>query len=454
MEPVAPNVRLVRRAYWLIRLRWIAILFVAAGTFAGSNILHVELYVAPLYCIAVLLALYNATVLFLLNRLAKNNHDVSKPAVKTIINLQISADLLILTVLLHFSGGIENPFVFYFIFHMIIASILLSVRESYLQATFAVLLFGLLVLLEYSQVIPHYCLRGFVVNCLHRDGLYVLGTYLAFATALYVAVYMATYVATRLVRAEQAHKEANILLCEKDRVKDQYVMRLTHDIKGHLAAIQSCLDVVANKLVGSLNEQQDDFVGRASSRARKLTHFVRMLLKLTRMRLSDDMEMSLFSLRIIILGAVAAVEDKAREKPITLTCNIEPEVDEIFGNRVSIEEATRSLLLNAIRYTPADGTVEITAADKDDCVLVEIIDTGIGIPDDELSKIFDEFYRAANAKKVAKDGTGLGLSIAKQVVQSHGGNIGAENRESGGSRFWFTIPKKRLPPRTNASRLS
>jgi signal transduction histidine kinase len=199
--------------------------------------------------------------------------------------------------------------------------------------------------------------------------------------------------------------------------------------------------VVANKLVGSLNEQQDDFIGRANSRARKVTHFVQMLLKLTRMRLSDDMEMRLFSLRITILGAVAAVEDKAREKPITLTCNIEPEVDEVFGNRVYIEDAIRSLLLNAIRYTPADGTVEITAADKGDCVLVEVIDTGIGIPDDELPKIFDEFYRAANAKKVAKDGTGLGLAIAKQVVQSHGGGIGAENREHGGSRFWFTIPK-------------
>jgi len=82
----------------------------------------------------------------------------------------VSADLLILTVLLHFSGGIENPFVFYFMFHMIIASILLSERESYLQATFAVLVFGFMVLFEYLQIIPHYCLRGFVPHCLHRDG--------------------------------------------------------------------------------------------------------------------------------------------------------------------------------------------------------------------------------------------------------------------------------------------
>jgi signal transduction histidine kinase len=442
MEPVAPNVRLVRRAYWLIRLRWIAILFVAAGTFVGSKVLDVKLHIYALYGIAVLLALYNTIVLLILNHLTNNNHEVSKQAVKTIINLQISTDLLILTILLHFSGGIENPFVFYFIFHMIIASILLSVRESYLQATFAILLFGLLVLLEYSQILHHHCLHGFVESCLHQDGLYVLGTYMAFATALYVAVYMATYIAIRLKRAEQAHREANVLLCEKDRMKDQYVLRLTHDIKGHLAAIQSCLDVVSNKLVGELNPQQDDFVGRANSRARKITHFVQMLLKLTRMRLSDEMEMSMFSLRIIIFGVIASIEDKAREKNITITHNIESQVDEIFGNRLYIEEAINSLILNAVRYTPEDGTIEITATGKDDCVMIEVIDTGIGIPQKDLPKIFDEFYRATNARNVAKDSTGLGLSIVKQVVQSHTGEIGVESSENSGSRFWFTIPQK------------
>ena len=184
MEPVSENIRLLKRAYWLIKLRWIAIAFVGAGTYVSSNFLEIELQDLALYSIAILLALYNLTVLLLLNHHAKKGDEVSYVEVKKIINVQISTDLLILTILLHFSGGIENPFIFYFIFHMIIASILLSLWDSYLQATFAVLVFGLLVLLEYLQLIPHYCLRGFTPNCLHRNKLYILGTLFVFTTAL------------------------------------------------------------------------------------------------------------------------------------------------------------------------------------------------------------------------------------------------------------------------------
>ncbi|MHC4286415.1 MAG: response regulator, partial [Planctomycetota bacterium] len=198
MKPVPENNRLYKRAHWLITLRWIAIVCVVFGTYICDRVLALELQVTALYSIAILLAGYNVAMLLLLNRLNKGENKLTCREVKKIINFQISADLLLLTALLHFSGGIENPLVFYFTFHMIIASILLSLRESYFQATFAVLLFGFLVLLEYLQFIPHYCLRGFVSHCLHRDGPYLVGTFFVFATALYLTVYMTSYIAARL----------------------------------------------------------------------------------------------------------------------------------------------------------------------------------------------------------------------------------------------------------------
>jgi signal transduction histidine kinase len=361
--------------------------------------------------------------------------------VKKIINFQVSADLLILTILLHFSGGIENPFVVYFMFHMIIASILLSERESYLQATFAVLIFGLMILFEYLQIIPHYCLRGFVTHCLHRDGLYVLGTFVVFTTAMYLAVYMASDIATRLKQAEQAYKDANTLLLEKDRIKDEYVLRVTHDIKGHLAAIQSCLDVVGSRFAGALSDKQADFINRANIRTRELTDFVRKLLKLTRLRLSSELEKAVFSLQDTICNAVAAVKSKAEDKSIILSSDIGQSENKVVGDQLSIEETVTNLLLNSIKYTPANGTVGINAKDDGDYVLVEVIDTGIGIPQKELPMVFEEFYRATNARKIEKDGTGLGLSIAKQIVERHGGKIGVESKENSGTRIWFTLPK-------------
>ncbi|MHC4586771.1 MAG: sensor histidine kinase [Planctomycetota bacterium] len=441
MEPVSENIRLLKRAYWLIKLRWIAIVCVGAAIYVSSNFLEIELQDAALYSIAILLALYNLAVLLLLNHFAKKGNEIPHVAVKKIINVQISADLLILTLLLHFSGGIENPFVFYFIFHMIIASILLSLWDSYLQATFAVLVFGLLILLEYLQLIPHYCLRGFVPNCLHRNKLYILGTFFVFATALYLAVYMASYISVRLKRTEQAYIQANTLLQKKDQIKDEYVLRVSHDIKSHLATIQSCLGMVVNKVVGPLDEQKSEFVNRAYTRTIKLTKFVKTLLKLTQMRLNNKLEIDVFPLRDTVHNAVAAVRSKAEDKLITLHCDVDSSVDTISGNQFSIEEVFTNLLLNAIRYTQEKGTVTIGAKNGMDCVVIEIADTGIGIPADELDDVFDEFFRARNARKSQKDGTGLGLSIAKYIVERHGGKIWIDSIEDTGTKFWITLPK-------------
>ena len=440
MEPVTQNVRLVQRAYWLINLRWIATVCVGAATFVSGNILNIALQETALYIIAVLLAVYNLAVFLLLKHFGKSNHEISRSAVKKIINFQVSADLIILTVLLHFSGGIENPFIFYFAFHMIISSILLSVKESYLHATLAVLLFGFLLILEYTDIIEHYCLRGFVANCMHRDGNYLIGTYFVFVSCLYLMVYMGSYIAIRLKNAEQAYREANTQLLEKDRIKDEYVLRVTHDIKGHLAAIKSCLDVVINRLVGPLNDQQADFVSRAHNRTNKVTNFVRMLLKLTRMHLSHEFEKNVFSLKNTIVDVVTAIKSRAEDKSITLTYNIDGSVGDIFGNQFSIEEAIMNLLLNGIKYTPANGSVEINARVDGEHMMVEVVDSGMGIPQEELPKIFDEFYRATNAKKSETDGTGLGTSIVKQIIERHNGRIWVESEENVGTKFSFTVP--------------
>ncbi len=441
MEPVPEDIRLLQGAYWLTRLRWIAIVCVPLGTYVSGNVLGIALRAVPLYTVATLLFVYNVAVLVMLGHAARAGRQVSPGTVKRIIHLQICADLILLTVLLHFSGGIENPLAFFFIFHMVIASILLSPRESYLQATFAVLLFGLLVLLEHEQYISHYCLTGFVPHCLQESTLYILGTFGVFTTGLYVAVYMANYIAIRLKHTEHAYREANMMLREKDRIKDEYVSRVTHDIKGHLATIQGCLAVVVDRVAGKLDDQEADLISRAHTRSIKLTNFVRALLRLTQMRLSNKLEMADFSMGEALRNATGAVEAKAGDKSITLNCNIDSSVEKVFGNQFSIEEMVTNLLLNAIKYTPANGTIDVSAENDENSVLVKISDTGIGIPKEEQARIFDEFYRATNAKRTERDGTGLGLSIVKHIVERHGGQIQVESEEGCGTTFKLTLPR-------------
>ena len=441
METLFQSTSLVKRAYWLVRLRWIAIGLLAGAAFFATNFLGVSLPAASLYIIAGVLLLYNFLLYDLLNYFTWGGRSAKPETVSRIITFQISADLFILTTILHYSGGIENPFFFFFVFHIIIASILLSRLQSYLQATLAVSLFGLLVLLEYKGIIAHYTPKGFVEDSLYGDKFFVFGTFSIFLTTLYLVVYMTTSISEQLRKQQQGCELANIKLSEEDQLKNEYVLRLTHDIRGHLAAIQSCLNIVGDRIVGELNEKQTDLVERAYRRASKCMAFITALLKLTRMRLAGRLEMKHFPLKNTVFNAFASVENRAGRKSISLDCDIDSSVDEVYGEPVLIEEAITNLLVNAIRYTPERGKVRLNVKNRSDDILLEVTDTGIGIPHGEFDNIFEEFYRAANARSVERDGTGLGLSIVKQVAESHSGRAWAQNNPAGGSTFSFTLPK-------------
>jgi len=441
MQRLVEENDLRQRAYWLIRLRWLAATAVALGTFVCVHILHLSVREVPLYTIAALLVLYNAVVLDLLNRFTKVVSEQGRRRTKSMIDVQISADLIILTVLLHFSGGPENPLVLFFVFHVIIASILLSVGESFLQATLAILLFGILLLLESTGLAPHYCLKGLVRHCRYEEKAYLAAMFATFLVTIYLVVYFASYIAMRLRRAEEAQREANRLLREKDRIKDEYVAHLTHDIKGHLAAIQSCLGVAATD---SLTGQAAEFVNRAYRRTQKLTAFVRMLLRLTRLKLDGSVEMEFFPVSDAVRGAVEAVQPGAQEKSLRLECLVIPATGTVSGNAISFKEAITNLLLNAIKYTPPHGTISVKTEMLDNSVAIEVSDTGIGVPQEEQARIFEEFYRASNARKVEPDGDGLGLSLVKRVVEMHDGAISFSSQLGVGTTFRIVLPLAHL----------
>jgi signal transduction histidine kinase len=244
-----------------------------------------------------------------------------------------------------------------------------------------------------------------------------------------------------LQKQQEALREANLKLQEKDRIKDEYVSRVTHDIKGHLAAIQSCLFVASDKSCGPLSERQADFLGRAVRRTGQLTDFVKELLNLTRMRLSGRMEMDVFSLPDCISKALGSVAGRAEEKSITLTSKVDSSVGEILGNQFSINEMITNLLFNAVKYTPEGKSVSLEAGTVDDSIRIDIADTGIGIPADEVASVFEEFFRATNARNSDKEGTGLGLSIVKQIVERHGGGISVKSEQDQGTTFTVVLPR-------------
>lgn len=447
MESLLKSTNLIQRASWLIKLRWVAIGALAAATFVASQFMRVALPVTILYTVTALLVVYNFILYDLLRYWTWSGREPSRRRIGGILTCQISADLFILATILHFSGGIENPFFFFFAFHMMIAGILRSRRQSYLQATLAVLLFGGLVVLEAAGGLRHYGLEGFVGHELYRDWRFVFGTLFVFTITLYLLVYLTTSMGEQLRRQQESYEQANAQLEGKDRLKNEYVLRLTHDIKGHLAAVQSCLEIVFTEMVGPLNEKQKDLVERSYRRASKCLAFITALLKLTRMKLTGQLEMEHFSLRNCIFNSLASVQNKAHSKSIVVGHQIDPAVDEVFGEAVLIEETLTNLLFNAVKYTPDGGRVWLQVGHNGAAIEVSIADTGIGIPEADLLHVFEEFYRADNARAIERDGSGLGLAFARQVVERHGGRVSVRNNPDGGATFSFTLPSPPPPAR-------
>ena len=189
---------LVERMHWLILLRWIAVSGLLITTYIFSSIFNVVVQVFPLYIIGVIVGLTNAGFFFYSSALQ----------VKTFSSLQLHAGIQIMTdhffliCLIYFAGGIENPFIFYFLFHAIIGGILLEKKYSYLQASFATSLFALMLLLEYYSVIPHQHFEAFSAfkfgEELWYSEVYILCVFFALASTIFISVYFVTSIMDRL----------------------------------------------------------------------------------------------------------------------------------------------------------------------------------------------------------------------------------------------------------------
>lgn len=434
------NSNLLERIIWLIRLRWIAAAGVVCTLLFIKYSLHFSFPYHFLYAVVFLLIFYNIILYFLCGRLRQKYPEHVFAPVFT--NVQISFDLLCLALLIHFSGGVENPFIFYFIFHMIIASILLSRRASFLQATYAIFLFLAMIISEYSGILPHYCLDMLFTGTAHTNPLYLFGVSFAFISTLYFAVYMATSISIKLWEKEGYLEEANKMLEEKDRIKSEYVLRVTHDIKESLAAVQSCVEPVAEKILGPLNSKQDTLLTTAITRTKRLIFFVNALLEITKIKLTQKVKMQYFDLQDVVKTVSQDIIGRAQSKGITFKVNVSPAVVKIYGIRLYIEEAILNLLANSVKYSSRGGTISLDIEEKNNTICIYVRDNGVGIPKEDLPHIFEEFYRAKNVRKIEREGTGLGLAIAKKIVEMHGGKIWLESEEHKGTEIFIELPKK------------
>ena len=228
-----------------------------------------------------------------------------------------------------------------------------------------------------------------------------------------------------------------------DRAKSDFVRMVTHEFRSPLSAVQSMLRLLELGIVEPLTEQQKDLVQRSQRRIAHLLALVKDLLELA----AGKMELLQTEKRTVrlsdIIGRVSeTMMLKAVERGVQYSVDVGTEPLTLSGIEDSLERMVMNLVSNAIKYTPSGGTVTVKAWCEDDEIGLEVSDTGIGIPEEALPRIFAEFYRARNAKDMEVDGTGLGLVIAKDVVEQHGGRISVRSQVGEGSTFTIHLPQE------------
>ena len=427
---------------WLIKLRWFAVGFVIFVTFFSKNVLNItSIQSNSIYLLDVVLLLLNVFFYLCIKRITSAESALYNKAPNFLLNMQIATDYIILTLLIHFSGGMDNPFIIVYLFHVIVAGIMLPFLHSFLQTTFALLLLGAIVFLESNSIIPHYCLKDFIPTNHLLDSKYMVWTSLVFVLAAYLILYMTNSVTGNLRKFERAYRIANAELNRKDKIKNEFVLKLTHDTKGHIYAIQSCLSVLRSNIIGKLEPKQEEFVNRAYNRSIILSNFAKDILNHTQMLMKKELKKESFSLKDIAQKVVNTYANNAKWKLINVNFEIDSDIENIYGNKLSIESMLSNLFLNAIKYTPEKGSVSLIIRNKKKNVQIEVSDTGIGIADEHKLKVFDDFYRAPNAKTSNKEGTGMGLTIVNQIVKIHKGKIWLISKINKGSTFWVILPK-------------
>jgi two-component system, OmpR family, phosphate regulon sensor histidine kinase PhoR len=140
-------------------------------------------------------------------------------------------------------------------------------------------------------------------------------------------------------------------------------------------------------------------------------------------------------------GCIETAHLKAEQKGIAISSTVPDGLPPVRGDNAQLSEVLQNLLDNAVQYTPQHGRVEVTATVNGSSVAITVADSGIGIPEADLERIFERFYRVDAARSREAGGTGLGLSIARHIVEAHGGRIWVESAVGQGSKFHFSVPK-------------
>lgn len=443
---------------WLVRLRWMITLSGLILILIANHLLPGVLPLRALLATIAGLVLWNI-LLFLYIRRLSSLWDAARWRVP-LTWLQLGLDPLFLTLFLHFFGGLETPFFFFYLIYVVMASILLSRMASLAYAGLVSWLFIGLLLLEWQGVIPHHNLTGFRIPTRFRQPIHIFTASFTLASTAFLAAHFTSSIIAALrargrelmeahleceVRAQEL-TQANTKLEELDEMRSRFIYLVTHELRAPVAAIQSYLRLILDGTVPP--ERIRAILQRAEQRALDQLALISDLLELAWLEEPRTLlEVEWLDLSEVLCPVIDIIRVQAEQAGISLRVDIPHTLPATEANRDHMRQLWTNLISNAIKYTLPGGSVTVSLASDTEEIVGKVQDTGIGIAPEDLrlsngrARIFDEFYRGENAKAMERHGTGLGLSIAERVVKTYGGKIWAESKLGKGSTFAFVLPR-------------
>ena len=240
-------------------------------------------------------------------------------------------------------------------------------------------------------------------------------------------------------------EKANAELKRLDQLKSSFISSVSHELRTPLTVIKEFISLILEGHVGSLSEDQREYLGIANKNIIRLTNLIETLLDFSRIESGKGLKLKFEPSRLmeVVEDAVMTFSQQVEEKRITLENRVDPDIPIVLIDRNRMVEIFINLIGNGIKFTPPGGKITIDSrglTEKRDYLKIVVTDTGVGISPEDLPKIFDRFYQGGRTQTGIMTGTGLGLAITKEIIEGHQGSIQAESKFGSGASFVFTLP--------------
>jgi signal transduction histidine kinase len=416
---------------------WVALLF---GAIQSNHFMGVTISI--LYLI-----LINPPTLWVLKKL------FDRRLIESFSLLINSLEILGYTAIIYILGGMEGAYLTPIYAALIIYVGVVAPRKlAFIIASFCSICFSIIVLFEYFGILPSFA----AFNRSPLPFANQITQLFAIIAILFVVAFIASYTAELLRQNKQKLREQNIALDQANQSKSEFLANMSHELRTPLNHIIGFTELLLDKNFGELNETQEEYLNDVHNSSGHLLSLINDILDLSKVEAGKlEYRPTEVHVRKTLTNSLIMIKEKAMKSNIKTSTELDGIPESIHADERKLKQILYNLLSNAVKFTPNGGSIDLVAkrgSDRDtrvknekislnNCIQISVRDSGIGIKNEDIAKIFQPFEQVENSSSRRFQGTGLGLSLTKSLVELHGGKIWAESEGEGkGATFHIVIP--------------